>query len=609
MKRNLFLLLPLLFLSFPNAKLEQEINHIDHQVISRRLEEAKPKLDLSTYSNSFETNSSCYFYINIDNPVDLASIQFELYFDSTFINPSYVGNECSSSIFDYKINEDYISFTYIFTSPLNENTSLLYINFATLDKLGKANLDLAVIDANSSTSNIEVNGDNEYISLTKSTSKKYCDFNYSLSKVTPLRQNEEFSITYSSYYLNDIAAGDFIINYDRDELELVSFNNGSFLDDPSVTSNYKANKDGIITLSYIASSNVYSYDFLTLVFKVKNNVTSTTDITFKSTSLTDFSFVDFSNVELTSTIKTQYDPSLVSKKKMYMEYAISSNNKLEVTISLEENSSLAAGDFELYFSTSYFSYLGYKDIRNKNIVENLIINITKASSGYIAFHIFNINNNITSKTSFLSLSFSIVNPCLDLLSQIDLSGDEMCDLSSAPIELAFPALVINYKGIGHSFGDWIIDIEATCKIEGKKHRTCLNCGYNEYQTIDKHTDGCDDCLVKEFISTYITSQKDEPYEEIEEKQRYQSCLNKYSLAKQGLDKLPESARNLFLNGEDYKEESSIYYYWSNMVNKNGVLSSSPLIDNSNVNLVILLSLVTIGASISVILIARKRIRK
>ncbi len=38
---------------------------------------------------------------------------------------------------------------------------------------------------------------------------------------------------------------------------------------------------------------------------------------------------------------------------------------------------------------------------------------------------------------------------------------------------------------GHSFGDWIIDAEATKNSEGKMHRVCKTCGYEEFQSIKK----------------------------------------------------------------------------------------------------------------------------
>jgi len=40
-------------------------------------------------------------------------------------------------------------------------------------------------------------------------------------------------------------------------------------------------------------------------------------------------------------------------------------------------------------------------------------------------------------------------------------------------------------GHTHTFGEWAIDYEPTCAKEGKKHKTCLECGYATYEAIDK----------------------------------------------------------------------------------------------------------------------------
>ena len=37
----------------------------------------------------------------------------------------------------------------------------------------------------------------------------------------------------------------------------------------------------------------------------------------------------------------------------------------------------------------------------------------------------------------------------------------------------------------HSFGPWVIDVEATTEHEGSKHTTCSKCGYTVTQTIDR----------------------------------------------------------------------------------------------------------------------------
>ena len=39
-------------------------------------------------------------------------------------------------------------------------------------------------------------------------------------------------------------------------------------------------------------------------------------------------------------------------------------------------------------------------------------------------------------------------------------------------------------GHTHFFGEWQIDIEPTCSEEGKQHRTCVDCGYSAYETIN-----------------------------------------------------------------------------------------------------------------------------
>lgn len=40
-----------------------------------------------------------------------------------------------------------------------------------------------------------------------------------------------------------------------------------------------------------------------------------------------------------------------------------------------------------------------------------------------------------------------------------------------------------YTQAAHNYGEWITDIEATCKAQGKQHRVCADCSYTQTQTV------------------------------------------------------------------------------------------------------------------------------
>lgn len=481
---NLFYGLIALTLPFALELNGQELNQ-QRRIKKESGQEVSSSLKINSWYDSYFTGSNYGFDVVLQNPNDVASLQMELYFDSSFGSINSLNNYVSDAIFDYRIDSEKVSLTYIFPTSLSEDTTLFNFVFQTDEKIGETDFDLAVLDANSSTGSLEVTGDNKKISIQKRNEKKYGYFySYVVSKTSELRQGEEFTIQYSSYDLYDMAAGDFSITFDREVLEFISFEKGDFLNNSHVISEYHTSSDGNITLSFISSSSVSSSDFFTLRFKIKNNKTETTEIAMKSSSICDFQYQDFQNVEVRNTISTINDASLEEKAKMYITANKDEANKnLELNVSLEEGSNLAAGDFSLNFPREYFSYISNEDIHDSNIIDMLIINDTKSEDGQIDFHIINFRKNIIQATDILKIHLKLIDVCNNFITTISLNGEELCNLNSEPVSLDFPLCTIRYTGQQHSYGEWVVDTEPTCTEEGRKHRTCSECGRAEEESI------------------------------------------------------------------------------------------------------------------------------
>lgn len=491
-----------------------------------------PSLSISSYNEEILQDNSYYFTVRIANPTDISSLQLLLTFDNEYVSISSLSNYVSDSIFDYKINEDSVSITYVFTTTLTEDANLFYfwINVPETATTGTTYLDLAVLDANnSSLETVTVNSAKRKLTIKENAQRKYCSFDSSVSKISDLRQGDEVVVTYSSYYLNNIAAGDFVVKYDRDVLEYVSHTKLGFLNDSAITFNINSDTAGSISFSFISSNRVSQYEMISLLFKVKNNETTSTDIEFKSTSICDFSYNDYQDISITNTINTIFDKELVIKKKMYISGEVS-ESKLMLIVQVEENANFASGNFKINFPTEYFSYSSYSDIRDKNKIENLIVNTTKAKNGEIDFYIFNINNNITTKENVLSITLFIDNVCNDFATSISIYGDELCDLGSNAIELDHPSYSFKFTSNGHSpseavreneinatcesggsydlvvycsecgaeisreaisvpakgheWGDWSVSADPTCTESGTKTRECSACGKSESEMIN-----------------------------------------------------------------------------------------------------------------------------
>ena len=202
------------------------------------------------------------------------------------------------------------------------------------------------------------------------------------------------------YQLKNLGAASFEVYYDSELLELKSYR----LDqDLSLSNNFFSVNDdfeGLLMFSMISLNGINSaYPLIEMTFEVIKDVTTATTIEFSSSELynTELDVIQGMTLIRSLSIEKTVDATLLPKVKLPTK-SVSSLKSETIDIMIDENSNLAAGNFEVVYNP-FIVMVQSIDIPIETWQENGLLDYTHdEEAGIIRFSYLNANGLITEKT-------------------------------------------------------------------------------------------------------------------------------------------------------------------------------------------------------------------
>lgn len=434
---------------------------------------------MSTNDTVYQGNSYYYSIVYIDSLENISSLKITIYFDSTSININSSYNYVYCSLYDSSINEDNISYSYIFGSDTtNTKTSLFYFYYSIISDatLGNTYFDIVVDEAYDSSLNVvEISGSRKTITIKESKQSQRI-YIYGTSSILS-KKEQEFDISYYLYNY-EIASGNLEITYNQELFEFISLTNGDFLNDKLV--DYNSSIKGTVSISFIGTTTSYNSNLFTLKFKtiVNQDTTSKIKLTIKEFYDRDLNPVLCDGYATTVSLSydSEYDKSL---PKMSLSSAFdTTQNKLDILVKLSANSKLGAGDFVITWDKTYFEYVSYTKEFSPTYFN---VNEKETTDGKLKFSILSMTDIIDANDVIL-VSFNVTNPHDETSFPFEITGTGLTDSLTIDIKMNF--IDCNQVVSGKcTYGEWTIKEEATCTKDGVEHRVCTVCGKEETRVI------------------------------------------------------------------------------------------------------------------------------
>lgn len=404
--------------SFYNAKAEETINSIR----------------LSTYDTVTEGNQySASVYLRTYE--EISALAVDVYFDSSTFEIKSAYNSISAKIYDSSIHENHLSFTYIFDDiDTSSEKTLFYFYYRVKDGIvpDEYYFDVIINEAyNSPLENVEIVSSRKYVSVaSKPVNKSANIYVNGISDISTSIGNT-FSLNYA-INTPDVAGGTFVVHYDDELFSFSSIEQGDFFDNKMF--DYNGDTSGEIYISFAAVSQNYNTNLFLITFETISNVTATSNITIAASSLYDYDLVDMTLTCQTANINVTFDSSFSDAPKMLTLYSVdTSNNLVFITISLESNSHLGAGDFVFRFDKDILTYVNCE----KKISPTFFTVNDKEqqlNQGQIKFSILS-TTDIVEASNIIVFTFSYLNTPTQISLSTFLFGSGVTDSLTNPIEL------------------------------------------------------------------------------------------------------------------------------------------------------------------------------
>ena len=474
----------------------------------------------ATTSASVKQGNTGYCYVYIDSLESLSTLSVTVHYDAdkVKVQSGDVYNSVSSLLNDKSVSDGGVQFSYIFDGKGKaEKTQLFYFRYTVLSdaEVGDTYFDIVVNEAyDSSLQPINVSGSRCAFKVVETVTTKTCSIYSSSSIGTLVGQEFEISYRLSTY---QIASGSFSINYDPELFEVVGVSNGAFCDNKIVDVNTKL--AGSVYVSFIGTEYKSNTNLITVKFKTLKNVAEKSTIKMTVTEFYDLALNPISCSGYTTTANIAFDETYTEDApSMTLQTAYNAQaDKVTLTVKLDRDSMLGAGDFVLKFNTNYLTYNSAEKGFSPTFFN---INDKNVSDGILKFSIISLSN-ITDEQIVLTVTFDVKHACEDKLVDFEISGSGLTDALTNTIVLNFvdASVTIPLKHIaatattenrveptctadgrydsvvycsvcdtelsretktvdklGHDHStEWTVDVEPTCTTTGSKSHYCSRC--------------------------------------------------------------------------------------------------------------------------------------
>lgn len=378
------------------------------------------------------TYNICSVYLN--DLTELSALTVSVYYDTAKITIQNSYNAVACQVYDSSNKDGCLQFSYLFDGKGTASKTRLfyfYYKVETTAEAGDTYFDILVSDAyDKELVAMNMVGSRCTFAITEKAVNKTCTISSSTSISTAVK--EEFTLSYrlSSY---QIASGSFGIQYDSELFEVVEVTKGAFLDNKVTDIN--TNLDGSLMISFVGTAYKSKYDLVTVTFRTLKNVTESTEIRLNVTELYDLDLNLITCKGCTSTIEVVFDETYTADSpSMFLS---SSHNedigKISLTVNLEEDSHLGAGDFVLSFDADKLTY-----VESEKGFDPTFFNINEKNTpnGILKFSILSLSD-ITEQQTVLTVLFDAKQESGSQNTTFEIVGSGLTDAMTNPIMLNF----------------------------------------------------------------------------------------------------------------------------------------------------------------------------
>ena len=403
----------------------------------------------ATVNASVKQGNSGYCYVYIDSLEALSSLSVTVYYDSDKIKveSGYVYNTVPSLLNDKSVSESSVQFSYIFDgNGKAEKTQLFYFRYTVLSnaEVGNTYFDIVVNEAyDSALQPVSVSGSRCAFAIAETVTTKNCSVSSSSSVATSVGKEFEISYRLSTY---QIASGAFSVNYDPDLFEVVGVTNGTFCDNKLVDVNTEL--AGSVYVSFVGTEYNYGYDLVKVKFKTLKNASEKSTIKMTVTEFYDLDLNPISCSGYTTTANIAFDESYTEDAPSMTLKAVydSTSGKVKLTVKLDKDSMLGAGDFVLNFDTNYLTYNSAQKEFSPTFFN---INEKNVDEGILKFSIISLAD-IMDEQTVLTVAFDVKNDFEDKPIAFEINGSGLTDSLTNPIVLNFVDATVT---LSHIYGD------------------------------------------------------------------------------------------------------------------------------------------------------------
>ncbi len=443
------------------------------------------KAETQTYvtastSSTLQQGNTGYCYVYIQSLENISTLNVSAHFDESKVRVDGTYNSVSCAVYDSAIHTSDVQYSYIFNNDgQNYQTRLFYFNYTVLSdaEVGESYFDIVVNEAYDATLNVaNVSGSRCYFSIEERTETKSCSIYGSSTVNTAIR--EEFSLSYrvSSY---EIASGSFVISYNDEFFEVVGYTLGGLLTNKVVDVN--TSLAGSIYLSFVGTEYAYDSNLLTVQFKTVKNVTESSAIKLTVTEFYDLQLNKIFCGGYSTQANVAFDETYTGDSPcvtVVSTYSLT-ENQTTVTVKLDKDSHLGAGDFVLRFDPEIFTYRTYE----KGFAPSFFnVNDKNASEGELKFSIISMSDIVSAET-MLTVTFDTPICCFERTAEFTVSGTGLADSLTNPILLNFVDSTLSLVGAGHDKVSYEAKAPTCTEIGWNEYVTCSRCDYTTYEEL------------------------------------------------------------------------------------------------------------------------------
>ena len=466
------------------------VNEVDnyYSINSSKVAQNQDVATISTnISNCVENTINTYF-VYINNANNLSAISLEIHFDPSTIDFAGIF-AYDNNLLDYNLNSDegVITLSSIFNAPINGNYQFLQLNILPkeVDQSTFTTIDFLVTNAfDSSFNQVNVQSCSEsfYVNNNNEIEEEDLEFFLNASKDV-LIKDEEFSLSVYCDELYKINAGNFTLSYDKDLLEFVSYQKGSFLENTQTLFDIKYDNPGSIEFSFINTAKIQENELITFTFKSKENIDSSCYLTFTPTNLIDNDLNKFSSSASELKISFSYSSLVEQNDALSLKYDLNEETKeLFINIYINDGIDFAVGDFTITFDTRYFTYIDYSKTSILNNFYISSVDDAKKDNGQLDFHLLTLESNYN-KGLIFTFKFNLFEKCNNFDTFIEFTGKNLATLDLQKLKNINTTSSIKTSTLSHIYSDWTITTEPNCTENGIETRVCSACGAEETREI------------------------------------------------------------------------------------------------------------------------------